>query len=858
MRNPVKLGLVSVCLAALLVAQQQQPQTQRPQQQVRQGTQAPPSAPEPPVLQQGPEKPPDFTNVQPIRMGNAPAPAPAQVKPPEAKPSPAVPATTPGAPPPAGTPDAAVPGQQPPTGVTTQPAQTGSPVVGGMNLRNASLVEVVDQLARMLKINYILDPRVKGGVYLNTYGDVKGIDARNLLDLILRINGAAMVKVGDLYRIVPVTDLGRMPLPPDNISQSKDIPEDDQPMLNLVFLKYATVDELAKVLQEFIGEGARMITYAPANLMFIMDSRRQMRRTMDLISMFDSDVMTNQRVRLFEVKNGRATDIANELGTILKSMSLAEKSAAVRFLPVDRINTIIAVAPNPGAFDTIENWIKKLDIPVKSTGGLSDNYVYRVRYQRAECLAMSLMQLYGSFYGGPGYGMGGYGMGGMGYGMGLGMMGMGGYGMGMMGGGYGGYGAGASIGGANSGLGVGAGCGGMSGMMGMGMMGGGYGMSGYGMGMGGYGMPGYGMGGYGMGGYPGGYAPQYPITQTPFGPSGAGAAGAAAATGQGAATPDLTGSYLGAARSQTAAEPMPRIVPNPMDNSLLIQATPNQYGSIMKLLTQLDIPPRQILLEAKIYEVSLTGAFASGVSAFLQKVAANGQTGMPSGTRQITGALSDGVVQLSAGALIGASRELLGFLALKENATRARVVSAPSLIATDSIPASITVGNEVPTLQAQTAGSVQVQGNSTFTQSIQSRQTGVTLNVMAHINPSGIVTLIINQEVSAPQPPAASSAIQSPSFSKRSVQTQITMQDGDTIAIGGIINESSGSSSAGIPQIHKIPILGMAFGSKSYSKDRTELIVFMTPRVIYDNNDLTEASDELKTRLRMLKRYVRE
>jgi len=181
------------------------------------------------------------------------------------------------------------------------------------------------------------------------------------------------------------------------------------------------------------------------------------------------------------------------------------------------------------------------------------------------------------------------------------------------------------------------------------------------------------------------------------------------------------------------------------------------------------------------------------------------------------------------------------------------VLSAPSLIATDSIGASITVGNEVPTLTAQAAGNVQVGGNSTFTQSIQSRQTGVTLNVMARVNPSGIVTLIINQEVSAPQSPAASSSIQSPSFSQRSVQTQITMQDGDTIAIGGIINESHSESSSGIPVLHRLPYIGAAFGNKSYNKDRTELIVFMTPHVIYDNNDLQEASDELKGRVKKLK-----
>jgi general secretion pathway protein D len=145
-----------------------------------------------------------------------------------------------------------------------------------------------------------------------------------------------------------------------------------------------------------------------------------------------------------------------------------------------------------------------------------------------------------------------------------------------------------------------------------------------------------------------------------------------------------------------------------------------------------------------------------------------------------------------------------------------------------------------------------------FANSVQSRNSGVTLAIMGRVNPSGIVTLTINQEVSAPIPPPASSAIQSPSFSKRTVQTQVTVQDGDTIAIGGIINESNGSSSAGIPFLHRIPILGAAFGARSYNHERTELIIFLTPRVIYDTNDMIDAGEELKGRLKRLSKYVTE
>ncbi|MEQ1885760.1 MAG: hypothetical protein ABL967_11915, partial [Bryobacteraceae bacterium] len=313
--------------------------------------------------------------------------------------------------------------------------------IGNLSLQNASLTEVIDQLARQLKINYILDPAVKGSIVLNTYGDTSNLDARNLLDLILRINDAGMVREGELYRIVPLKQVPRLPIQPE--VNPRNIPEDDQPMLNLIFLKYVTVDELSKVLGEFVGENAKMYSYAPGNLLFVLDSRRNMRRTMDLIALFDSDTFANQRVRLFDVKNTRPSDLLKDLDSVLKAVSLDGKNTAVRFLPVDRINTLIAVAPNPGVFDTVEQWLTKLDVPVKVTaGGTNENHVYRVRYGRAECLALALNQLFGFMFNpGGGGGYGGFG-GGFGFPMSYPSMG-GGYGGGYGGGfGPGGYPAG--------------------------------------------------------------------------------------------------------------------------------------------------------------------------------------------------------------------------------------------------------------------------------------------------------------------------------------------------------------------------------------------------------------------------------
>lgn len=656
-------------------------------------------------------------------------------------------------------------------------AVSGEGSIGGLNLQNVSLTEVIDFLARRLKINYVLDKGVSGGVTLNTYGDVKGIDERALLDTILRINGAAMVQTGDVYRIVLLNDLAHMPLRPQ--VDPKQIADDDKPMLNLVFLKYANVEELSKLIGEFLGPAGRAWSYPPANLLLVLDSQRSMRRTMDLISLFDSDTLAKQRVKLFDVKNSRPSDLSKELETLLKSMSLSKELSSVKFVPVDRINTLIAVAPNPGVFDQIREWIDRLDVKVKSAAGKTDTYVYRVKYGQAGVLAMSIMMLYYSMMGAINpMMMGGFG------GMGLGGMGYGGMGYGGMG-----YGSGQMAGGQT--------------VAGQQMAGGG--------------------------------------------------AGGASASSSGA---DMTGSYLGmGSYGMFPGMGMkgPRVVPNPTDNSLLILGTGEEYESILRILRELDIPPRQVLIEARIFEVRLTGAFSWGLAYYLQNRSAGTGSSLIKGT---TGGFINSALSLTSAAVVSESKELLALLSTQDLATKTKMISAPSVIATDSIAASINVGADVPTLTSQAVTGAQQNGNSLFANTISNRQTGVTLGITARVNPSGIVTLMINQQVSSPQAPPVG-GIQSPSFSTRSVSTQVTVQDGDMVAIGGIINETDGETSTGIPYLHRIPGLGFAFGNKSKNRERTEMVIFMTPRVIYDTNDIADAGQEIVSGMKRIQKQLR-
>jgi len=208
---------------------------------------------------------------------------------------------------------------------------------------------------------------------------------------------------------------------------------------------------------------------------------------------------------------------------------------------------------------------------------------------------------------------------------------------------------------------------------------------------------------------------------------------------------------------------------------------------------------------------------------------------------------------------VGHSRQLLAMLNLSETRTHTKLLSAPSVIATDSIPASITVGDSVPTLSSQAVNpGITTSGNSLFTQTISNTSTGIGLNILARINASGIVTMVIDQNVTAPEAnPSIGTSINSPSFSQRNVSTQVTVQDGDTIAIGGIIDSSVTDAVSGIPYLDRLPYVGFLFGTKSTMTQRKELIIFLTPRVIYDTNQISDASQELKDRMKDLRKLIR-
>jgi general secretion pathway protein D len=164
----------------------------------------------------------------------------------------------------------------------------------------------------------------------------------------------------------------------------------------------------------------------------------------------------------------------------------------------------------------------------------------------------------------------------------------------------------------------------------------------------------------------------------------AGSATPVPATG---ANGDLTGTYMGlSAMGQGGYARGPSVIPNPFDNTILVRSTPQEWEQIQNLLRQIDVPPRQVLIDAKIYELDLSGSYSAGLQSTLENNSVGGSHAISGAGGSVTAGLG-----ITDGFLVSHALQLLGTLTLAETTNDAKVIAAPSIIATDSIPAVMNV-----------------------------------------------------------------------------------------------------------------------------------------------------------------------
>ena len=634
----------------------------------------------------------------------------------------------------------------------------------GFRLEGADLLQFISLVAGELKLNYAVDPGVKGVVTISTSGELKSSDLFPILETVLKMNGATAVKIGNLYRIVPLVLAPKNPLAISVGTSGAELPADDRMLMQIIPLKFVFAADMAKILTPFLSEAGTVVVLDAGNTLILVDDSLNVKRLMEIVQQFDNSTFAAERVRLVHVRNNVASALVPELEAIFATYALSDKQTPLRFLPLDRVNGILVAAADPAAFDQVEKWIEKLDQPETPSG--IQTFVYKVQYSEAEHLVSLLNAL----------------------------------------GGAGGGGGGGEEGAPGAGRRVRSGA--------------------------------------------GGGPASLQETALHTGPSEEQANIGAFSPGGGQGT----GTPLGSAV---------RVITDPLSNSVIVQATAQQYAEIARTLDKLDIVPRQVMIEARVYEVDLTGDLSFGLEYALEKRGtAASSSATPTGLQFSGGNSSSagaGTLSLSAGGVIGYTRELMAFLTASENRTRVRTLSAPTLVTTDSSTARIQVGQSVPVLTSQgvTSGAT-VAGSLLFSNTVTQQDTGIILTVTPRITSTGLVSLSISQEISNEVPPATGSGIQSPSFTKRSVATQAVAQDGQTIALGGLISYNYSKTSTRIPLLGDIPWLGTLFGSTSYQTTETELIVLLTPRIISTLPGAVAATRELEEKLKALRREFKK
>jgi general secretion pathway protein D len=327
-----------------------------------------------------------------------------------------------------------------------------------------------------------------------------------------------------------------------------------------------------------------------------------------------------------------------------------------------------------------------------------------------------------------------------------------------------------------------------------------------------------------------------------------GSAGSSAPAGAMSARGGRSGggsSVLGSGGPSAGMEEV-RIVADTENNSLLIWATNQNYERIINTLEKMDVTPRQVLIEATIAEVTLTGSLRYGIQWYFSNDVGSDRTGVGSlglpANLTLTNALRNIPTTQFSYAITdsaGLVRALLNTLA---GDSKVKVLSSPQVMVVDNQQAVIRVGAQQP-VRGSTAISDGIP-----VESIDFKPTGVLLEVLPRVNDGGMVNMEIKQEVTDVGPIDAATGQRS--FLERSVVSRVAVRSGQTLVLGGLIRDNRTERQSGIPVLYKIPVLGALFGSTEEEMDRTELIVLITPRVVRDSQEADQVTEEIQRKMR--------
>ncbi|MBE9540555.1 MAG: type II secretion system secretin GspD [Proteobacteria bacterium] len=316
--------------------------------------------------------------------------------------------------------------------------------------------------------------------------------------------------------------------------------------------------------------------------------------------------------------------------------------------------------------------------------------------------------------------------------------------------------------------------------------------------------------------------------------------GGAGGGGMSAGISDSFGTSTGGGSSQFMLDEV-RVVADEENNALMIYATGKEYRKIKVALEQLDVVATQVIIEASILEVSLTDELKYGLEWTFNNSIGSDYDGVG-----VLAAATGGPAAVVPGfsyTVTNAMGDISAVLNALAQESLINVISTPSVMVLDNHVAYIHVGDQVPVNTGTT-----VSSGGTTVENITFKDTGVKLSVKPSVNAGGLVTMDIEQSVT--DVGLIDPATNQRSFLERSISSRVAVRSSESVVLGGLIRENATDASSGIPFLHSLPLIGPLFGTVSKTDRRTELLVIITPRVIYNETDLREVSEELRSQVR--------
>jgi len=624
------------------------------------------------------------------------------------------------------------------SGATSKHSRTRSGGEGSysLNFDEADLGEVAKViLGDILGKNYVLSPKVAGKVTLQTTEALTKDELLPTLEMVLRMNNAALVKDGRIYHIEPVADA----LYTSGLSA-----QGSPGYQTRVFpIRNVAVEDVVEALKPLVHEKTILHADGSRNILVASGTADEMARVMDLIGTFDIDVLRGRSFGLFPLSNVEPETIIDELEEVFNNKGKSEESEFFRFIPVERMNAVMAITHQAGYLKDIESWIFRLDRANTASGGGVN--VYRAQHVDAEELASTLNEIFT------------------------------------------------------------------------------------------------------------GAASTKKEKQAKVSP---GQNAAEVSNKQPAQKQSVQKkSSAGSKSAQTGDIHVSnvdnvRIIADIANNSVVVVATPQDYAVILPIIKQLDVLPLQVLIDATVVSVKLTDNLLYGIEWFFRQ----GNTAVGSGLSGVTlGDLSSKAAAAFATgglSLVQNSGSVQALLSAEADKGNVNVISSPSLMVLNNQQAKINVGDQVPIQTSTTSLPISGGTNASIAQSasIQYLDTGVTLEVTPRVNANGMVILEIKQTVSTPVT-TTTGVSTSPTIQKKEIESFVAVQDGETIVLGGLIDDNNTANKAGIPWLHELPWIGPLFGNTTYKRTKNELVVLITPRVVKSKLDSRVISDEFKRKL---------